>query len=91
MLVRFLDTKDKVVWINPVHVKMLSVKKPDVTSIAMSVPAAMPINVRMSIDEVAAVLNAAMPLDPYAGLDEDSVGGAGDGGDASAAIMAATM
>ncbi len=91
MLVRFLDTKDKVVWINPVHVKFLSPKKPEVTSIALNVPATAPVNVRVPIDEVAAMLNAAMPLDPYAGLDGDTDGALGDGGGSTAAIMAATM
>lgn len=91
MLVRFLDTKDKVVWINPVHVKFLAPKKPEVTSIALNVPATAPINVRMAIDDVAAILNSAMPLDPYAGIDDDGTGASGDGGGSSAAIMAATM
>ncbi len=90
MLVRFTDTKEKVVWINPVHVKMVVAKKPDVTSIVLNVPATAPVNVRIPVDEVAAMLNAAMPLDPYAGaIDDDGSGGMSS--DGSTAAMAAIM
>jgi hypothetical protein len=92
MLVRFTDTKDKPVWVNPVHVKSLTPKKPEVTSINMSVPTAAPINVRMPIDEVAARLNAAMPLDPYAmTAEDDAASGYSTDGGSSAAIAAAIM
>lgn len=88
MLVRFTDTKDKTVWINPVHVKTLTEKKPEVTSINLNLPATAPVNVRMHIDEVAARLNAAMPLDPYEGVGGADGSGAAD--DGSGAIIAAT-
>lgn len=91
MLVRFTDTKDKTVWINPVHVKMLAVKKPEVTSIAMQVPVTWPINVRVPIDEVAAMLNAAMPMDPYAGITDDAGLGSGSDGGAGVAVAVAMM
>jgi len=88
MLVRFVDTKEKVVWINPVHVKMLAEKKPEVTSIILNIPATAPVNVRQSIDTVAAMLNAAMPLDPYAAIATEEDGAMGDGGASAAAIAA---
>lgn len=88
MLVRFTDTKGRVVWINPVHVRSLAPKKPDITSVYVSVSTSgFPINVTGPIDEVADMLNAAMPMDPYAGALDDDTPPTGPGFTAIAPIV----
>ncbi len=63
MLVRFEDTKGKPAWINPIHVKMLRQKK-EITEVYVSGTPGWNspyLKVRMAMDEVADMLNAAMP------------------------------
>ncbi len=63
MLVRFEDTKSKPIWINPVHVRMLRQKR-HMTEI-QTPGSNMFVKVRMPIDQVADMLNSAMPDSAY--------------------------
>ncbi|MDX9910781.1 MAG: hypothetical protein RBS39_03010 [Phycisphaerales bacterium] len=88
MLVRFTDSKGKVLWINPVHVKVLQEKK-DLTEIVVAYSPGMgttTIKVAAPIDEVARLINAAMP--GLLALAPDDGGGGGDGGGGAAAMIA---
>ena len=66
MLVRIVDIKEKVHWVNPIHVKVVTQGKKNVTLICIkheiawgsAVPV---IKTNQPIDEVAELLNLAMP------------------------------
>lgn len=78
MLVRLVDVKGKVFWVNPLHVKVLQEGKKDTTELALSFGGqwgtSATIRVDRPIDEVAGLLISAMPEPPpgaYAALDDD--------------------
>ncbi|MEQ8844076.1 MAG: hypothetical protein RIB58_04405 [Phycisphaerales bacterium] len=92
MLVRFLDVKQKVHWVNPIHVKVVTEDKKGVTLIAIkhelgwgSVQPV--IKTRQPVDEVAELLNVGMP-DYVSFAPSDDGDGDDDGGSAA---MAAAM
>ncbi|MCC6285162.1 MAG: hypothetical protein IT439_07670 [Phycisphaerales bacterium] len=63
MLVKFTDVKDVNYWVNPLHVKMLREKKGLTEIFIVYNPgwAAPSFKVKQSAEEVAALLDAAMP------------------------------
>ena len=66
MLVRLTDIKEKVYWINPVHVKVVTEGKKGVTLVCLKHDLAWgntvaAIKTAMPVDEVAALLNLGMP------------------------------
>ncbi len=92
MLVRIVDIKDKVHWINPVHVKVVTEGKKGVTLICLKHEVAWGstvcvIKTRTHIDETAELLNMGMPdgLIGYAPPADDDQ--ADEGGAAAAAAM----
>lgn len=60
MLVKLTDHKGKDVWINPLYVKSLSIKKPGETQVEVS-GWSLKMRVRQDIEELALTINAAMP------------------------------
>ena len=89
MLVRIVDSKEKVHWVNQVHVKVVTEGKKGLTIICLKHEVAwgtpvMVIKTRMSVDDTAALLNLGMP-DSLLGYppptDEE---GGDDGGNAAA-------
>lgn len=65
MLVRFEDIKGKTHWINPVHVKVVAQTKPNRTDICLTYTGSWAGNVSVKVhlppDQVADMLNVAMP------------------------------
>ena len=91
MLVRFEDIKGKVWWVNPTHVKAVQVDKKGKTEIilahAPTWSSSFGLKVDRPIDEVAEVINAAMPeleLAPPGAMDDPS-----DGDDGTSTMIAA--
>lgn len=60
MLVRLTDHKGKERWVNPIYVKSLLAKGPGETEVEVSGWTSK-MRVRLSADEVALMINAAMP------------------------------
>ena len=88
MLVKFTDSKGKVLWLNPIHVKVLQEKK-DLTEIVVAYSPGMgstTVKVAMAMDDVAALLNAAMP--GLLAMAPDDGSGGSDGGGGGAAMVA---
>ena len=86
MLVRFEDTKGKPVWINPVHVRMLRQKR-DLTEIQTPGSSTF-VKIRMPIDQVADMLNSAMPDSAYVpGLEATAAAAQQAGGAAAATAL----
>lgn len=88
MLVELTDNKGVVHWINPVHVKMLKSKKPEMTELflgAVTWGASPSMKVPRPLREVADLLNSGMPdlLTAYPPPDDD---GGGDSSGATAAM-----
>lgn len=85
MLIRLTDIKNLTHWINPIHVKMLRQKK-GVTEVFITINPSWvspTIKTRIPIDELADMLNAAMPEGvPFVPDDDHISGGQG----ASAAV-----
>ncbi|MCA9279967.1 MAG: hypothetical protein H6815_12760 [Phycisphaeraceae bacterium] len=92
MLVRFEDTKGKTHWINPVHVKVVAEVKPGRTDIFLTYGGGWGSNVTIKVnlpaDQVADMLNVAMPEVVLGYVTDDGrspLGGASSGGAAAAA------
>lgn len=66
MLVKLIDVKDNVIWINPLYVKAVSQSKKGVTEVFISFGSQWAqqtsVKVRAGVDEVAEAISAAMPM-----------------------------